>query len=89
MKPIRFHKMFDKHYVKRIKPYDNLTKAYQGRYELFLRGIRGYPLYDHALSGTMAGKRSFSIAGDIRVIYQETAEAIIFLDIGSHSQVYE
>jgi mRNA-degrading endonuclease YafQ of YafQ-DinJ toxin-antitoxin module len=33
----------------------------------------------------MKGKRAFSIAGDVRVVYEETDEAYIFLDVGSHN----
>ena len=36
----------------------------------------------------MDGKRAFSITADIRVIYIETDDAIIFVDFGSHAQVY-
>ena len=53
-----------------------------------MTGETGYPLYDHALTGKLAGKRAFSIAGDIRVIYVELEDAIVFLDVGSHNQVY-
>jgi len=49
----------------------------------------GYPLHDHALTGKLAGKRAFSIAGDIRVIYVEFDDFIVFLDIGTHNQVYK
>ena len=55
---------------------------------MFIRGERGYPLYDHSLTGKLSGKRAFSIAGDIRVVYIELEEVIVFLDIGSHNQVY-
>jgi mRNA-degrading endonuclease YafQ of YafQ-DinJ toxin-antitoxin module len=45
------------------------------------------PLFS-ALTGPLAGKRSFWVAGDMRVVYVEADEAIIFVDIGSHNQVY-
>jgi mRNA-degrading endonuclease YafQ of YafQ-DinJ toxin-antitoxin module len=50
---------------------------------------RGDPvLRDHPLSGVMQGKGAFSVTNDIRIIYKETNEYIIFLDIGTHEQVY-
>lgn len=55
---------------------------------MFLAGQRGTPLNDHALSGNLQGKRAFSITGDIRVIYVELEDRLIFLDIGTHNQVY-
>lgn len=62
---------------------------FRRRLSLFVAGERGYPLNDHALIGSMAGKRAFSVTADIRVIYEEIEEAIIFLDIGTHAQIYE
>lgn len=53
-----------------------------------MNGERGYPLHDHALSGKLKSRRAFSVSGDIRVIYEELEEAYVFLDIGTHSQVY-
>ncbi|MHB1864946.1 MAG: type II toxin-antitoxin system RelE/ParE family toxin [Candidatus Saccharimonadales bacterium] len=88
MKPIRLSKYFEKSYKNRIAPIENMRNAYIARVSAFQAGERGRPLYDHALKGKLKGKRAFSIAGDVRVVYEETKEAIIFLDIGSHNQVY-
>lgn len=88
MKPIRLTKGFDKSYKKRIAPIKNMRDAYAERVSVFQAGARGYPLNDHGLKGKLKGKRAFSIAEDVRVVYEETNEAIIFLDIGSHNQVY-
>jgi addiction module RelE/StbE family toxin len=88
MKPIRLSKNFEKSYKKRIAPIENMRNAYVARVTAFQAGKHGQPLNDHALKGDMKGKRAFSIAGDVRVVYEETEEAIIFLDVGSHKQVY-
>jgi len=88
MKRVDFDKKFIKHYKIRIKTRSNLAKQYDIRYKLFCDGRRGQPLNDHALKGDKLGLRSFSISGDIRVVYKETDEAYVFLAIGSHSQVY-
>lgn len=87
-KPIRFHKQFEKHYAKRILTNIKLSRQYDERYIQFVAGKRDYPLDDHQLTGKLVGKRAFSIAGDIRVVYTETDKEIIFLDVGSHNQVY-
>lgn len=89
MKPITLRKSFEKAYVKRLRSEKKLTKQYKERVNLFLAGHRDQPLNDHALTGTMSGLRSFSISGDIRVIYRETASYYEFIDIGTHAQVYE
>ena len=56
---------------------------------MFMTGERGRPLYDHALTGKLDGKRAFSVTGEIRVIYVELEDAIVLLDIGTHNQVYK
>jgi len=88
MRRIVFHKSFDKHYVKRIKPQPKLVKQFEERYALFLAGELGYPLDDHPLWGKLAGKRAFSITSDIRVVYENQEDVIAFLDVGTHNQVY-
>ena len=65
-----------------------LTNQFKERLLLFMTGELGYPLHDHALTGKLADKRAFSVAGDIRVIYVELEDAIVLLDIGTHNQVY-
>jgi len=88
MKPVIFHRNFEKHYKQRIKSQPKLVQQYAQRYKLFLSGERGKPLDDHSLKGTLQGRRAFSINGDVRVIYIELEDQIILLDIGTHNQVY-
>lgn len=87
-KLIKFHRDFEKNYKKRILHNKRLSDLYDERYALFASGIRNYPLYDHPLTGKLAGKRGFSITGNVRVVYKESEKEIVFLDIGSHNQVY-
>lgn len=90
MNKIYFTKRFKKHFQQRIFPHKNLVNRYNNRIELFLKDKSNPSLKDHKLMGDKKGKRSFSITGDVRVIYQEDAEDIIFIfiDIGTHNQVY-
>ena len=88
MKRIVFQRTFEKHYAKRIAPNRKLTKLYAERFTQFISGERAQPINDHSLAGNLKGKRAFSIAGDVRVVYEETDEEYIFLDIGTHNQVY-
>jgi len=88
MKQIKRDKTFEKHFKQRIVPNKKLVKLFKQRLELFIKGELGYPLYDHALTAKLSGKRAFSVAGDIRVVYIELEDFIVFLDIGSHNQVY-
>ena len=88
MKQIKRDRTFEKHFKKRISPNEKLVEQFRQRLALFIEGKLGYPLNDHRLTGKLAGKRAFSIAGDIRVVYVELDDFIVFLDVGSHSQVY-
>ena len=88
MKPVNFHRDFEKHYKQRVNSKPRLARQFAERYKLFLAGERGKPLDDHALSGGLQGRRAFSVTGDIRVVYIELEDQIIFLDIGTHNQVY-
>ena len=88
MKPIKRDKTFEKHFKQRISPNKKLVDQFRVRLASFMAGELGHQLNDHALSGKLAGKRAFSMGGDIRVIYIELEDMIVFLDIGSHNQVY-
>ena len=88
MKPVKRSQTFEKHFKKRILPHDKIVRQFEKRLRLFMTNDRGYPLNDHPLTGKLVGKRAFSIAGDIRVIYVELADAYVFIDIGTHNQVY-
>ena len=88
MKRIQFAKKFTKNYLIRISRNPNPEKQFDERYEMFISGVRGYPLFDHALTRNMKGLRSFSIGGDLRVVYRETKTYYEFLDVGTHNQVY-
>jgi addiction module RelE/StbE family toxin len=87
-KAIKRHRQFEKNFRKRIATDAKLLAQFEDRFRLFLEGVREAPINDHALTGQLAGYRAFSVSGDVRVIYIETEANIIFLDIGTHNQVY-
>ncbi len=80
---------FKKSYRKRIADKPVLVRKTLERIDLF-RQDRSHPLLeDHALSGSRHMLRSFSITGDIGVVYQPISEdRVRLIDIGSHNQVY-
>ena len=88
VKRIELHKSFVKSYTKRISPNKKLANQYEQKVTMFIDGVRDSPINDHHLSGSLQGRRSFSITADVRVIYIEFEDKIIFLDIGTHNQVY-
>lgn len=88
-KVIQPDKRFEKNFRRRIARDKKLNAQFRARLQLFVAGERGHPVNDHSLVGPLSGLRAWSVTGDVRVIYRETADAIIFLDIGTHAQVYK
>jgi len=85
MKSILLHRNFEKKYSKLPK---KIKDAFKKRRNLFLADIHS-PLLDvHMLHGKRNGYRSFNVTGNIRVIYQETEEVFLFVDIGTHGELY-
>jgi addiction module RelE/StbE family toxin len=84
-------KEFKKQLEKLVQSQPNRAKKVAERIKLFKEDRTNPILRDHELSGNLEGKRSFSVAGDLRIIYKEEKEnelTIYFITIGSHSQVY-
>lgn len=88
MKKIYIGRVFQKHFQKRIKNNHRLHKRFLERYDLFIEDRGNWVLRDHALKGELFGFRAFSVTGDIRVVYKEIDNEIIFIDIGTHNQIY-
>jgi len=83
---LRFHKRF-------IKDYNFLDRkikaTFQERLKLFFNNPYHAKLKNHPLKGKWYGYRSINISGDIRAVYKlNDDEEVIFITIGSHSQLY-
>ena len=86
MKP-EYHKNFR-------KQFDKLSIKIQDKFEekldLFLQNMFHPLLNNHSLSGEYEGCRSINITGNIRAIfYLKTESDIVFINIGSHPELYE
>ena len=86
MKP-EYHKNFR-------KQFDKLSIKIQDKFEekldLFLQNMFHLLLNNHSLSGEYEGCRSINITGEIRAIFYVKSERnIVFINIGSHSELYE
>lgn len=58
------------------------------RLNLLLINPEDKMLRKHQLKGDSSDFMSFSITGDIRVIYKDYNDSILLIDVGSHNQVY-
>lgn len=86
---IKYTGKFIKHFKQRIKPHSQLVLRFNQRASLFLDSPINPILNDHPLKGKKRNQRSFSITGDIRVVYFIEDGDAYFLDIGTHNQVYK
>lgn len=84
---IRRHKSFKKSYRKLEK---NIRDKVDFTIEKFFNNPFDPLLRNHELKGKLAGKRSISVTGDIRIIFEEYDNyvLVIMLDVGTHNQVY-
>lgn len=86
---IELHPSFEKAFKKRISWNKKLVLKVNERITLFMSNPHYSVLENHKLSGKQTELRAFSINGDIRIVYFEINEDhVLFLDIGSHNQVY-
>lgn len=86
---IKYHPRFKKNYKNRIAPNKKLILKTSERIALFQNNHTAPLLKNHALTGAKRGLRSFSVTGNIHIVYQPLENnEVIFFDIGSHNQVY-
>jgi addiction module RelE/StbE family toxin len=65
-----------------------LKKAFQDTLALFLVEPDHSSLRNHALKDKYAGFRSVDVTGDWRALYRRERERIIFVELGTHDQLY-
>lgn len=88
MKRIEYTKQFQRRLKRRYSHQPKVIERLDYHIEVFNSGVRKEPINDHPLTGKLKGLRAFSVGGDVRVVYQETEDRYLLLDIGSHNQVY-
>jgi addiction module RelE/StbE family toxin len=81
-----FHKYFEKRFAK-LSP--KVQKKTLEHIKLFESYQFAEVLDNHALSGKYIGSRSINITGNYRAIYDLISDdSALFVDIGTHSQLY-
>ena len=85
---IHVHRHFKKHYHK-------LSPIVRNKIDKVIILFKEDPftasLRNHELQGALNGRRAISVMRDVRIIYEmEGNHAIVlFLDVGTHAQLYE
>lgn len=81
------HKSFLRAYVKQPQ---KIKKKFKEKRDLFIEDMFHPILNNHPLTGKYDGCRSINITGDIRAIFFVKIDGgIVFINIGSHSELYE
>lgn len=87
---VKFNRGFAKQYDK--SP-NKIKTAFNKRLHIFLQNQNHQLLNNHYLIGKWLGYKSINITGDWRAIYQEfirdNENLIIFIALGTHSQLYK
>ncbi len=80
-----------KKFTKQFRKLSNKRKdKFFERVEVFSKDRKNSVLKDHALHHELQGLRSFSVTGDIRVVYKVIGNNTFqFIQIGTHSELYE
>lgn len=80
------HRIFSS-YLKKLTA--KQLKVYKARILQFQNDPRSALLRVHPLKGALKGRYSFSLGGNLRVVFfWPTKDRIILYKIGSHNQVY-
>lgn len=86
---IKLDSSYIKSFKKRIRNNSNLVLKTKQRIKLFDQNPRNPIIKDHQLTGDKKELRAFWITGDVRIIYFTVSKnEVLFIDIGTHNQVY-
>lgn len=86
---IHYSNQFKAKYKRRISKNNRLVQEFLEAVETFQVDRSSSAIKDHPLGHKMYNYRAFSINSDIRVIYLEKEDHVLFVDIGTHEQVYQ
>jgi addiction module RelE/StbE family toxin len=78
---------FRQRFKGRISPHERLVADFLLSVEAFFQ--EPATVGDHALAAPMRELRAFWINDDYRVIYQVHDDEVLFVNIGTHAQVYQ
>jgi mRNA-degrading endonuclease RelE of RelBE toxin-antitoxin system len=77
----RFNKKF-----KKLSP--KIQEKFFERAEIFKKDVLNSILNNHSVDKAYPGCRSINIGGDYRALYYEIDDMAIFINIGTHSELY-
>ena len=89
MTKVSFDPAFRRAFRKRIAPSAKIRKKFDELLPVFISNPFDPRLRTHKLSGKLDGLLSFWVDYDVRIVfYFEGEDRTVFLDIGTHDEVY-
>ncbi len=86
---VAYSSSFKRSYKRKVATGSNREAKFRSKLEVFMNDPFDQALRTHKLSGKLKDYWSFSIEYDLRVIfYFEDAETAVFVDLGTHKEVY-
>ncbi len=82
---IDFHKKFKKKYSKIDR---KIQKKFEEKLRLFEQNPFDISLNNHQLTGDLKMYRSIDITGDWQAWYEPAGDEVVFVIIGTHSELY-
>jgi addiction module RelE/StbE family toxin len=82
---IIFHKSFKKDFKKLSF---KVREKFKERLIVFMTDASHPLLNNHSVSRVFPRCRSINITGDVRAIYEERDDGVLFMAIGTHSDLY-
>lgn len=82
---IVYHNNFKKKFKKLP---GKVQKRFEERLEVFIKDKFNQILNNHAVERAFPNCRSINVTGDYRVIFQDQGDLVIFIAIGTHSELY-
>ena len=82
---VKFHRNFRKK-IKKMPL--KIQEGFYARLDLFLRDKFNRVLNNHSVDKAFPNCKSINVSGDYRAIFEEQGDTVIFVTIGTHSELY-
>ena len=82
---IKFKKRLQKDF-KKLLP--KIKEKFYERLEIFINNKFDIILNNHSVNKAFSDCRSINITGDYRAIFKDDGDVVVFITIGTHSELY-
>jgi addiction module RelE/StbE family toxin len=82
---VGYHRKFIKNFGKLSS---EIQEAFYEKLEIFCKDKKSNVLNNHKLHGKLKNLRSINVTGDYRALFKENRNEIIFMKVGTHSELF-